>query len=36
VLLRAGIAPGTPAAELTAADWHRLAWMLAGAAEPVR
>ncbi|HEY3952797.1 MAG TPA: rRNA adenine N-6-methyltransferase family protein [Streptosporangiaceae bacterium] len=36
VLLRAGIAPGTPAAELTAADWHRLAWMLVGAAEPVR
>ena len=36
VLLRAGIAPGTPAAELTAGDWHRLAWMLAGAAATVR
>jgi 23S rRNA (adenine-N6)-dimethyltransferase len=36
VLLRAGIAPGTPAAELTAAAWHRLAWMLAGGRAPVR
>jgi 23S rRNA (adenine-N6)-dimethyltransferase len=29
VLLRAGIAPGTPATELTADEWHRLASMLA-------
>jgi 23S rRNA (adenine-N6)-dimethyltransferase len=36
VLLRAGIAPGTPAAELTAASWHRLAWMLARPPAPSR
>ena len=29
VLLRAGIAPGTPAGELTADEWHRLARALA-------
>jgi 23S rRNA (adenine-N6)-dimethyltransferase len=31
LLLRAGIAPGRPAAELTADEWHRLARTLAGA-----
>jgi 23S rRNA (adenine-N6)-dimethyltransferase len=33
VMLRAGIAPGTPAAELTADQWHRLAQMLTGQAR---
>ncbi len=28
ILLRAGIAPGTPATELTGDDWHRLAQVL--------
>jgi 23S rRNA (adenine-N6)-dimethyltransferase len=28
ILLRAGIAPGTPATELTGEDWHRLAQVL--------
>jgi hypothetical protein len=32
-MLRAGIAPGTPAAELTADQWHRLAQMLTGQAR---
>jgi hypothetical protein len=31
-LLRAGIAPGTPARDLTAAQWHRLALLLAAPA----
>jgi 23S rRNA (adenine-N6)-dimethyltransferase len=33
VLLRAGIVPGTPAADLTADDWHRLAWVLTAPAR---
>jgi 23S rRNA (adenine-N6)-dimethyltransferase len=35
-LLRAGIAPGTPAAELTADQWHRLAQLLAAAPRKSR
>jgi len=33
-LVRAGIAPGRPAAELTAGEWHRLAQMLAARSGP--
>jgi 23S rRNA (adenine-N6)-dimethyltransferase len=33
VLLRAGIAPATPAAELTADEWHRLAQLLTAPAR---
>jgi hypothetical protein len=33
VLLRAGIVPGTPAAELTGDDWHRLAQSLTAPTE---
>jgi 23S rRNA (adenine-N6)-dimethyltransferase len=36
VLLRAGIAPGTPAMELTADEWHRLASVLAARLDPSR